>query len=287
MSDENTTGRLKDRVALIIGGGQAPGETIGNGRATTLTFAREGAKLAIVDRILASAEETVRMVSDKYGADAFAIQGDVTNEDDCARFASKTIDRFGRIDILHNNVGVATDDAGPLTVTLDAWRKVFDINLTGMFSVIKQVLPIMQAQRSGSIINISSIISISSDTEIYARDGYAPRDESGIIAYRVSKSGVNSLTESLASSQAGFGIRVNAILPGLMQTPNAVESIMEASNRSRADVNAVRDAQVPLGEKQGSAWDIANAALFLASDEARFITGVLLPVDGGQTLKRG
>lgn len=286
MTEKPKTGRLDGKTALIVGGGQAPGETIGNGRATALTFAREGARLAIVDKDRESAEETVRLAQGA-GAEAFAIGGDITNDDDCARFAAETQDRYGRIDILHNNVGVATNDAGPLGVSLQAWRNIFDINLAGMFSVIQQVLPIMQAQRSGSIINISSIISITSDSEIYARDGHTSYDESGIIAYRVSKSGVNSLTESLATSQAGFGIRVNCILPGLMQTPNAVEATMRLTNHSREKVNSVRDAQVPLGGKQGSAWDIANAALFLASDEARFITGVLLPVDGGQSQRRG
>ena len=132
------------------------------------------------------------------------------------------------------------------------------------------------------------MVSITSDTDIYARDDAGTSyDESGFIAYRVSKSGVNSLTESLASSQASFGIRVNAILPGLMQTPMGVEAIMESTNRSRDDVISVRNAQVPLRGKQGTAWDVANAALFLASEEARFITGVLLSVDGGQSLRRG
>ncbi len=286
MTDATGSGRLQDKVALIVGGGQAPGATIGNGRATAVTFAREGAHLAIVDRDLASAEETVRMTKEK-GAEAIALQGDVTSDSDIARFVKDTHDHYGRIDILHNNVGVATDDGGPLGVTMDAWRNIFEINLNGMLATIKQVLPIMQAQRSGVIINISTIISITSDSLIYSRGNDNPFDENGIIAYRVSKSGVNSLTETLASSQAIHGIRVNAILPGLMETPNAVESTMEWTNQPREEVNAVRDAQVPLGGKQGSAWDIANAALFLASDEAKFITGVLLPVDGGQTLNRG
>ncbi|MEM7119757.1 MAG: SDR family oxidoreductase [Pseudomonadota bacterium] len=277
------TNRLKDRVALIAGGGQIPGATIGNGRATAITYAREGAKLAIADKDLALAEETVRMLIDE-GAEAIAIEGNVTDESDCGRFAEETLKRFGHIDVLQNNVGVSTGDSGPTEITVEAWRFLLDVNLTGMLLTAKSVLPAMQEQRSGVIINISSMLSVTSDSDV---KGSAIDESHGQVAYRVSKTGVNSLTESLAMSQAPYGIRVNAILPGLMQTPTAIEMLMAETGASREELNRVRDAQVPLGGKQGTAWDVANAALFLASDEARFITGALLPVDGGQSLRRG
>lgn len=279
------TDRLRDKTAIVVGGGQTPGETIGNGRATAITFAREGAKLVIADLDLAAAEDTVRLV-EEAGGEAFAIRGDVTSEEDCARFAKATVDAYGRIDILQNNVGVGPGDSGPTKITAEAWRFILDVNLTGMLLTAKYVLPIMQKQRSGVITNISSMISITSDTGVRGSAGDQTEGQ-GQIAYRVSKTGVNSLTESLAMSQAPYNIRVNAILPGLMETPNAVESVMASSGMTREVLNQLRDDQVPLGGKQGTAWDVANAALFLASDEARFITGVLLPVDGGQNLKRG
>ena len=279
------SGRLQNRVALIAGGGQLPGETIGNGRATALTFAREGAKLALADINLATAEETAEQVR-AAGGEAFALEADVTSEEDCARIAARTLEVYGRIDILQNNVGISPDDSGPTEIAAAAWRKILDVNVTGMLLTAQQVLPAMRDQRAGVITNLSSLISITSD--VHVRGSAVDQGEGvGQVAYRVSKSAVNSLTESLAMSQAPYGIRVNAILPGLMQTPNAIETVIEASGIAREELNRLRDAQVPLGGKQGTAWDVANAALFLASDEARFITGVLLSVDGGQNLRRG
>ncbi len=277
--------RLENQVVLIVGGGQIPGETIGNGRATALTFAREGAKLAIADIDMNLAKETVKLVQDQ-GEEAFAIQGDISKENDCARFVSKTLDTYGQLNILQNNVGIGPGASGPNKITAEGWRHILDVNLTGMFLIIKHVLPIMQKQRSGVITNISSTISIAANTSV--RESLKEQaDGEGQTAYRVSKTGVNSLTESFAISQARYGIRVNAILPGLMETPNAIESAMRSSNITKEELNSIRDKQVPLLGKQGTAWDVANAALFLASNEARFITGILLPVDGGLNLKRG
>ena len=277
--------RLENQVVLIVGGGQIPGETIGNGRATALTFAREGAKIVVADIDIDLAQETVELVNNQ-GGEAFAIQGDISKESDCARFVSETLKYYGQINILQNNVGIGPGASGPSTITAEAWRHMLDVNLTGMFLIIKYVLPIMQKQRSGVITNISSTISIAANTSV--RDSSDDQKEGeGQIAYQVSKTGVNSLTESFAIRQARYGIRVNAILPGLMETPNAIETVIGSSNLSRDELNRMRDKQVPLFGKQGTAWDIANAALFLASDEARYITGVLLPVDGGLNLKRG
>ena len=277
--------RLENQVALIVGGGQIPGETIGNGRATALTFAREGAKIVVADIDIDLAQETVELVNNQ-GGEAFAIQGNISKESDCARFVSETLKHYGQINILQNNVGIGPGASGPSIITAEAWRHLLDVNLTGMFLIIKCVLPIMQKQRKGVITNISSTISIAANTSV--RDSSDDQKEGeGQIAYRVSKTGVNSLTESFAIKQARYGIRVNAILPGLMETPNAIETVIGSSNLSRDELNRMRDQQVPLLSKQGTAWDIANASLFLASDEAQFITGVLLPVDGGLSLKRG
>ena len=277
--------RLENQVALIVGGGQIPGETIGNGRATALTFAREGAKIVIADIDINLAKETVRLVQDQ-GGEAFAIEGDIVNQEDCSRFVSETIKSYGRLNILQNNVGIGPGESGPNKISVEGWRHMLDVNLTGMFLIIKYVLPIMQKQRSGVITNISSTISIAANTSVRGSTNDQSEGE-GQTAYRVSKTGVNSLTESFAIKQARYGIRVNAILPGLMETPNAIETVIGSSNYSRDELNRMRDEQVPLRGKQGTAWDIANASLFLASDEARFITGVLLPVDGGLNLKRG
>jgi len=276
--------RLESKVALIVGGGQIPGETIGNGRATALTFAKEGARLMIADRGLDSAQHTVELAQE-LGAEAFAVQGDVTEEASAKRFVEQTMTHFGRVDILQNNVGVSDGDCGPLGIEVAHWRNILDVNLTGMLLTAKHVLPIMQTQGGGVITNISSIISITSDAVVYGGEDLA-EDSDQIIGYRVSKTGVNSLTESLAMSQARHGIRVNAILPGLMHTSNAIEGTHQ-THLGRDDLIRKRDAQVPLGGKQGTGWDVANAALFLASEEARFITGALLPVDGGQCLRRG
>ncbi len=263
--------RLRDRVAIVVGAGQTPGETIGNGRATAILFAREGARVLLVDRRLESVQETQAMIKEE-GGEATVVEADITRDEDCAALVGACIEGYGRIDVLHNNVGIATGDAGPTHLTEQAWQQIFDVNLKGMFLTCKHVLPVMREQRAGSIVNISSIAAICSV---------------GMLAYKTSKAGVNALTHSLALGNARYGIRVNAIMPGLMNTPMAIEGISRARGIPREQLVRDRDAQVPLGGKMGTGWDVAHAALFLASDEARFITGVLLPVDGGQSARIG
>ncbi len=263
--------RLEGKVAIVVGAGQTPGETIGNGRATAVLFAREGAKVLLVDRRLDSARETEKMIAEENG-EAASIEADVTNEDDCRSLAKACVDQFGRIDILHNNVGIGSRDAAVTELAEEAWTRICDTNLKSMFLTCKHVVPVMRGQQSGVITNISSIASIAAIP---------------MMAYKVTKAGVNALTQHVALAEARHGIRANAILPGLMNTPMAIEAWVKATGASREDLVAGRDKQVPLGRKQGTAWDVAHAALFLASDEASFITGVLLPVDGGQTLKVG
>jgi NAD(P)-dependent dehydrogenase (short-subunit alcohol dehydrogenase family) len=263
--------RLQGKVAIVVGAGQTPGDTIGNGRATAILFAREGAQVLLVDRDLASAEETEAMIRDE-GGEATPFRADITIEDDCRSLANACVERYGRIDVVDNNVGIGGGDGGALRLEEDVWRRILDVNLTGMFLVCKHVLPVMREQHAGSIINISSIASIAS----------APQ-----LAYKVSKAGVNALTHQLAIAHARHGVRVNAILPGLMDTPMAIEGISQALGIPKDELARRRDDQVPLGKKMGSAWDVAYAALFLACDESKFITGVLLPVDGGQSARIG
>ena len=263
--------RLKNKTAIVVGAGQTPGETIGNGRATAILFAREGAKVLVVDRNLDSALETKAMI-EQEGGSATAFKADVTRDSDCGALVQACLDAYGRIDILHNNVGIAAGDAGPTHLSEEAWDLIFDVNLKSMFLTCKHVLPVMREQGSGSIVNISSVAAVCSV---------------GMLAYKTSKAGVNALTHSIAMGNARYGIRVNAIMPGLMNTPMAVKGLAEARGVPEEELARQRDAQVPLGAKMGTAWDVAYAALFLASDEAKFITGVLLPVDGGQSARIG
>jgi len=265
--------RLDGKIAIVVGAGQSPGEGMGNGRATVLRFTREGAKVLAVDRNIASAQDTAAMVGAE-GGQCEAFEADVTDEQTLAEAVAFAQKRWGRIDILHNNVGVSIDggDAPLLDITEEVFDRVCAINLRGTVMACKHVLPIMRQQRSGSIINISSI---------------AAWIEYPLVTYKATKAALIAFTQQVAIQNAEFGIRANVILPGLMDTPMALEARVRASGRSRADVAAERDAKVPLRHRMGTAWDVANAALFLASDEANFITGVALPVDGGAMARVG
>ncbi|HEX4339319.1 MAG TPA: SDR family NAD(P)-dependent oxidoreductase [Polyangiaceae bacterium] len=263
--------RLAGKVAIVVGAGQTAGDTIGNGRATAMLFAREGARVLAVDRNLDSAEETAALIAKEGGA-CTAVAADATLEADCEAFVATALSCYGRIDVLHNNVGIGTGDGGLSRLTEETWDRVFDVNVKTAFFACKKVVPVMREQLSGSIINVSSIASICS---------------AGILAYKSSKAALNAFTHGLSMLHAKHGIRVNAILPGLMNTPMAIESISRARQMDKGELVKARDAMVPLGGKMGTAWDVAYAALFLASDEAKFVTGVLLPVDGGQSARIG
>ena len=259
-------GRLDGKIAIVVGAGQTPGDTIGNGRATSIRFAEEGASVLLVDRNLPSAEETLTMVEER-GGNGSCIEADVTIESHCSAVTETCVERYGRIDILHNNVGIGTHDCGPTKITEAIWDHIFDTNMKSIMFTCKHALPVMRKQGSGSIINISSIAAIC---------------EMGLVSYKASKAALNAYTHSLATGGAKFGIRANVIMPGLMETPMAIEGYV-AAGHERAALIERRNASVPLGGQMGTAWDVANAALFLASDEAKFITGVCLPVDGGQS----
>ena len=262
--------RLENKVAVVVGAGQTPGDTIGNGRATALRFAQEGARVFLVDRDMDSAVETEEMIREAGGT-ACSFAADITVEADCEALIAAALGQYGQVDVLHNNVGIGTGDTGTASMTEEVWDRILTTNVKGVMLTCKHVLPHMRERRSGVITNISAAAAVCS---------------AGIVAYKTSKAALNAYTHALAMGNARFGIRANAIMPGLMNTPMAIEGSVNAG-LDRDEVISRRDARVPLGQKMGSAWDVANAALFLASDEAGFVTGVILPVDGGQSARIG
>jgi len=264
------TGRLQGKTAVVVGAGQTPGDTLGNGRAMALLFAREGAEVFCVDRDLARAAETVADILAEGGrASAFA--ADIAKAEDCEVLVDAAKATLGRIDILCNNVGIGGGGDGPAhRLTEEAFDRIMAVNLKGMWQTVKAAIPLMREQGGGgSIINTSSLASTSGGNQL---------------AYEVSKAAVNRLTTSVAQSNAKHGIRCNALMMGFMDTPMAIEGIARATGRPLEEVRAQRNAQVPLGGKMGTAWDTAYAALFFASDESAFITGAILPIDGGMGL---
>jgi len=267
----STGQRLWAKVAVVIGGGQSPGEGTGNGRAAAMRFAREGARVLVCDRSPEAAQATSALIVEE-GFEAVACKADVTVEEDLAAAMELALRLWGRLDILHNNVGIslAGGDADLLDITEESFDFVSRVNLRGTVFACKHAVPIMRKQGAGAIINVASA----------AGPGLYP-----YVAYKASKAGVIAFTEQLALQNAGYGIRANAILPGLIGTPMAVEARVSKFGKSRETVEAERAAKVPL-KRQGTAWDVANAALYLASEEAGFVTGVSLLVDGGRILNR-
>jgi NAD(P)-dependent dehydrogenase (short-subunit alcohol dehydrogenase family) len=262
-------GRLEGKVAIVTGAGSS-GPGWGNGKATAVLFAREGAKVYAVDINLEAALETQNIILNE-GGECKVSRVDVSDAQEVQRMVADCLKHYGRIDILHNNVGIVKV-GGVLETSEETWDKVMAVNLKSMFLTIKNVIPHMLAQGSGVIINISSIAAIR-----YTGVNY--------ITYYASKAGVLGLTMSVAMEYAGRGIRCNAILPGLMNTPMIVEPLKGVyGDGDIQKMIEVRNRQCPMG-RMGDAWDVAHAALFLASDEAKYITGASLVVDGGITLK--
>ena len=259
--------RLEGKVALITGAGTVAAG-MGNGKATALLFAREGARIAAVDLKRESAEATAADVRAE-GGDAIALSGDVSRAADVEAMVAAAIEHFGRIDVLHNNVGI--EIAGdPVSTTEEAWDRVHDVNLKGPFLMCKHVIPHMERQGGGAIINISSVASLR-----WSPVPYFP--------YHTSKAGLNHMTRVIARQYAAKNIRCNVILPGLIDTPH-VRQFMHGQPAEQIDkVMQQRSRACPMG-RQGTPWEIAQAALFLASDEASYVTGVELVVDGGLTL---
>src|SRR6202140_4411309 len=263
--------RLKGKTAIVVGAGSI-GPGWGNGKATAATFAREGAQVFCVDRNAAATKETVELMPSE-GGQALACTADASRAADIEAMVAACVKAYGRIDVLDNNVGIA--ETGSVVEVSEAdWDRVFAINLKSAFLAMKHVIPVMTDQGGGSIINISSIASIRHLGISY-------------VTYGTTKAAMNQMTRTTAVEFAAKNIRVNAILPGLMKTPMVEHSAGLAASYAKGDVEAMwraRDAQVPMGH-MGEAWDVANAALFLASDESKYVTGIELVVDGGITLK--
>jgi len=257
--------RLRNKIAVVFGAGSS-GPGWGNGKAAAVAYAREGAAVACIDLVHAAAEETAAIIG-KEGGRALAIAADVTDMGSINAAVERVIEEFGRIDILHNNVGV-TNMGGPVELSEEQFEAALNLNIGPIYRTSKAVIPHMLRQGGGAIVNISSLAAI-------RWTGYP------YFAYYATKAAVNQATVALAMQYARQGIRANCIMPGLIDTPLIYKQI-SGQYASVDEMVAARNAAVPLG-KMGTAWDIANAAVFLASDEAKFITGVCLPVDGGQS----
>ena len=259
------SGRLQGKAAIVFGAGSS-GPGWGNGKAAAVAYAREGASVACVDLVGDAAEETAAIIRTE-GFEAIAIAADVTRLDSIEAAARQAAKALGGISILHNNVGV-THMGGPVELDEAAFQAALDLNIGPVYRTAKAVLPHMLAGGGGAIVNISSLAAIR-----YVGYPY--------FAYYATKAAVNQATVALAMQYARQGIRANCIMPGLIDTPLIYKQI-SGQYASTEEMVAARNAMVPVG-RMGTAWDVAAAAVFLASDEARFITGVCLPVDGGQS----
>jgi len=254
-------GRVEGKVAIVTGAGSTPGPGIGTGKAIAVVLAREGASVLLVDLHPERADETRRMIDDEGGkAEVFA--ADVTKAGDCEAMVAAAVDAFGTTDILVNNIGLAAVGT-VVDTTEEAWDRAFDINLRTAFLASKYAVPVMAGKGAGAIVNVSSISALRGD---------------GTVAYSAAKGGLGAMTVDMAYSHGRQGIRVNAIAPGHITTP-MVLSVSGQGPRTEY-MNTLRSEAGLLGTP-GTGWDVAWAAAFLASDEARWITGVTLPVDSG------
>jgi NAD(P)-dependent dehydrogenase (short-subunit alcohol dehydrogenase family) len=257
--------RFQDKVVAVFGAGSS-GDGWSNGKAAAVLYARQGARVFAIDVRAEAAAETDEIIRGEGGI-CVAAQADVSKSQDIKRTVDDILGKWGRIDVLHNNVGI-TQMGDPVSGSEEGWHRVMDVNLTSVFLTCKYVLPHMMSQKSGAIINISSTASVQINQHPY-------------FSYYASKSGVNHLTRALAVHYAPYGIRANAVLPGVMDTPLIYQQIA-GQFRNTEEMIRSRNAASPMGH-MGTAWDVAHAALFLASEEAKYITGVCLPVDGGKS----
>lgn len=258
--------RLKGKTVLVLGAG-CVGEGWGNGNAAAVTFAREGANVVCADANEAAAAATAQLVR-KEGREAVHLRADVTVLADMERAVALTVEKFGRIDVLHNNAGIS-DRSGAVDSTEENWDRVYAVNAKGAFLACKAAIPHMQRQGGGSIVNISSIASL-------AWTGHA------LLSYQSSKAALNQLTRMVAVQHAAENIRCNCILPGLIDSARIYATVLPVFGGDVEKMRASRSKAVPM-KRMGEPWDIANAALFFASDESRYVTGVVMAVDGGIT----
>jgi NAD(P)-dependent dehydrogenase (short-subunit alcohol dehydrogenase family) len=240
---------------------------MGNGKASAVLYAREGARVLVVDQNLQAAEETKRLIHEE-GGECTVFQADITSSYDCRAMVEECVGAFGSVDILHNNVGIVYPH-GVLQLTESEWNRAMDVNLKGMFLTCKYALPYMVKQGRGAIVNISSLSALR----------HIPH---AAVSYAASKAGVIALTREVALQYAPKGIRANVIVPGYMNTPFVTSLVNVYGHGEAAEMVRRRDAMCPMGH-QGDAWDVAYAALFLASDEAKYVTGITLVVDGGMS----
>ena len=251
--------RLAGKVAIVTGAGSRA-DGIGNGRAASILFAREGAKVLLVDQNAQLAEATLKMIAEEGGEAAVCV-ADVTDADQCRKMVEAAVSRWGRLDILDNNVGIGGRGT-VVEMKEEEWETIMRVNVTGMMLASKHAIPAMVKSGGGAIVNISSISAL------------RPR---GLTAYSASKGAVIALSRAMAIDHAAEGVRVNCIAPGPVYTPMVFSEGMTPEKRDQ------RRRASPL-QVEGTGWDIGYAALFLCSDEARYITGVVLPVDGGVTV---
>ena len=267
------SGRLAGKVAIVVGAGAIgsngstdAGAHVSNGAACAITFAREGAAVLCVDRSLDAAHDTVRRIVEAGGR-AAAFQADVRDSGRIAAMVSDCLARYERIDVLHNNVGI--EEFGELLeVTDESWDRVHAINLRGAMATSREVMPQMIRQGGGSIVNMSSIASKKWSAMQF-------------LSYSTSKAALNHMTRVVARQYAPHQVRCNAIVAGLIDTPHAAH--LYKTEAAAREGRALRNQRCPMG-RQGSPWDIANAALFLASDESAYVTGLEMVVDGGVSL---
>lgn len=263
--------RLQSRIALVAGAGTLRNafssmDSVGNGAACAIRFAQEGATVICTDRSLAAAQETVERIRSAGGvAEAMAL--DVTDSAQIELAATDVASRHGGIDILHNNVGIEIQ-GDLLAVQDDEWDRVMTVNVRGSMAMARAFLPQMKARGGGSIINVSSTASLK----------WSPMQ---FLSYSTAKAAVNHMTRVIARQYAADQVRCNCIIPGMIRTPHA--DALYASEEAATEGHKARDARCPMG-RQGSPWDIANAALFLASGESAYVTGCLMVVDGGSSL---
>ena len=255
------TGRVEGKVAIVTGAGSTPGPGIGTGRAAAVLLAREGARVLLVDLHPERAEETRELIAGEGGESA-VLGADIATDEGCRAMVAAAVDAFGTVDILVNNIGMASVGT-VVDTTEEAWDRAFDVNLRTAFLASKHAVPVMAAQGAGAVVNVASVSALRGD---------------GTLAYSAAKGGLIAMTVDMAYSHGRQGIRVNAIAPGHLTTPNVAAAYGPGPRMD--SVNTLRNEAGLLGT-EGNGWDVGWAALFLASDEARWITGVTLPVDSG------
>jgi NAD(P)-dependent dehydrogenase (short-subunit alcohol dehydrogenase family) len=254
------------KVAIVTGCGSS-GPGWGNGKAMAVLLARQGAKIAGFDRDEAAAAETKRIIEDEGGS-CFVARCDATNAKEVNAFVADCMARLGRIDILINNVG-RSEPGGPVELAEETWDEQLEVNLKTAYLMCKAVLPIMERQGSGSVVSVSSVAGLR----------YVGKPQ---VAYAAGKAALLQFTRTTAVIYADRGVRLNCVVPGLMSTPLVRRLADKYAGGDFEGFSAHRNAQVPMG-RMGDAWDVAHAALFLASDEARYVTGTEIVVDGGLT----